>query len=85
MAEMSAGAVVPEPAASDYTREERMLMATELLKQRIKDIMEARKLAGKIDSAPQLVDMGTAHILYVPRPRLPERTEPTPPPTNHAT
>lgn len=40
-------------------------MATKLLNQRIKDVMCARKRAGKADITPTLVDLERTHILYV--------------------
>ena len=46
-------------------RHPRMIMATKLLNQRIKDVMCARKRAGKADITPTLVDMERTHILYV--------------------
>jgi hypothetical protein len=42
-----------------------MIMATKLLNQRIKDVMCARKRAGKADITPTLVDLERTHILYV--------------------
>jgi hypothetical protein len=44
---------------------DRMLMATKLLNQRIKDVMCARRAAGKADITPSLVDLERTHILYV--------------------
>ena len=44
---------------------DRMIMATKLLNQRIKDVMCARKRAGKADITPTLVDLERTHILYV--------------------
>ena len=38
-------------------------MATKLLNQRIKDVMCARKRAGKADITPTLVDLERTHIL----------------------
>lgn len=40
-------------------------MATKLINQRIKDVMCARKRAGKADITPTLVDLERTHILYV--------------------
>lgn len=56
---------VPEPAAGGYTKEERMLMATETLERRAKAITEERECAGRIDAAPMLVDTGHSHVMYV--------------------
>jgi len=42
-----------------------MIMATELLNQRIKDIMCARAKAGYPDPTPTLVDIERTHILFV--------------------
>jgi hypothetical protein len=44
---------------------DRMIMATKLLNQRIKDVMCARKSAQKSDITPTLVDLERTHILYV--------------------
>lgn len=44
---------------------DRMIMATALLRQRIVDIVQARKAAGKQDLTPTLVDLERTHILYV--------------------
>jgi hypothetical protein len=44
---------------------DRMIMATMLLVQRIKDVMCARKRAGKADITPTLVDLERTHILFV--------------------
>jgi len=44
---------------------DRMIMATQLLNQRIKDIMMARRQAGKSDMTPTLVDIERTHLLYV--------------------
>ena len=44
---------------------DRMIMATKLLNTRIKDIMVARKMAGKADFTPTLVDLERTHILYM--------------------
>jgi hypothetical protein len=44
---------------------DRMILATQLLNSRIKDIMVARKAAGKADFTPTLVDIERTHILYV--------------------
>jgi hypothetical protein len=42
---------------------DRMIMATELLNQRIKDIMCARSQDGMQDPTPTLVDLERTHIL----------------------
>jgi hypothetical protein len=60
---MSAGAVF-KLIANDG-KADRMIMATKLLNQRIKDVMCARKRAGKADVTPTLVDLERTHILYV--------------------
>ena len=60
---MSAGAVF-RLIANDG-KSDRMIMATKLLNTRIKDIMVARKMAGKADFTPTLVDLERTHILYV--------------------
>jgi hypothetical protein len=60
---MSAGAVF-KLIANDG-KADRMIMATKLLNQRIKDVMCARKRAGKQDITPTLVDLERTHILYV--------------------
>ena len=44
---------------------DRMIMATKLLNQRIKDVMCARKAAGQADITPTLVDLERTHILFV--------------------
>jgi hypothetical protein len=44
---------------------DRMIMATKLLNQRIKDVMCARKRAGKADITPTLVDLERTHILFI--------------------
>jgi len=44
---------------------DRLIMATKLLNQRIKDVMCARKRAGKADITPTLVDIERTHMLYV--------------------
>jgi hypothetical protein len=44
---------------------DRMIIATKLLNQRIKDVMCARKRAGKADITPTLVDLERTHILFV--------------------
>lgn len=44
---------------------DRMIMATQLLNQRIKDVMCARRRAGKPDETPTLVDLERTHILFV--------------------
>ena len=60
---MSAGAVF-KLIANDG-KADRMIMATKLLNQRIKDVMCARRRAGKDDVTPTLVDLERTHILYV--------------------
>lgn len=60
---MSTGAVF-KLIANDG-KADRMIMATKLLNQRIKDVMCARKQAGKSDQTPTLVDIERTHILYV--------------------
>lgn len=42
-----------------------MIMATELLNQRIKDIMCARAKAGYPDPTPTLADIERTHVLFV--------------------
>jgi hypothetical protein len=44
---------------------DRMIMATALLLQRIKDVMCARRSAGKADITPTLIDLERTHILYI--------------------
>lgn len=44
---------------------DRMIMATKLLNQRIKDVMCARKNAGMADITPTLNDLERTHILFV--------------------
>lgn len=44
---------------------DRMIMATKLLNQRIKDVMCARTSAGKADITPTLTDLERTHILYM--------------------
>lgn len=60
---MSAGAVF-KLIANDG-KADRMIMATELLNQRIKDIMCTRSRAGYKDPTPTLVDIEKTHILFV--------------------
>lgn len=60
---MSAGAVF-KLIANDG-KADRMIMATKLLNQRIKDVMCARQAAGHDDITPTLVDLERTHILYV--------------------
>ena len=60
---MSAGAVF-KLVANDG-KADRMIMATALLNQRIRDVMCARASAGKEDPTPTLVDLERTHILYV--------------------
>jgi hypothetical protein len=60
---MSAGAVF-KLIANDG-KADRMIMATKLLNQRIKDVMCARSRANKADITPTLVDLERTHILYI--------------------
>jgi hypothetical protein len=60
---MSAGGVF-KLIANDG-KADRMIMATELLNQRIKDIMCLRSKSGYQDPTPTLVDLERTHILYV--------------------
>jgi hypothetical protein len=60
---MSAGGVF-KLIANDG-KADRMIMATELLNQRIKDIMCMRARQGYADPTPTLVDIERTHILYV--------------------
>jgi hypothetical protein len=60
---MSVGAVF-KLIANDG-KADRMIMATKLLNQRIKDVMCARSAAGKADITPTLTDLERTHILYV--------------------
>lgn len=60
---MSAGGVF-KLIANDG-KADRMIMATKLLNQRIKDIMCARRDAGKADITPTLVDIEKTHILFI--------------------
>lgn len=60
---MSAGGVF-KLIANDG-KADRMIMATELLNQRIKDIMCARANNGLPDPTPTLVDIERTHILFV--------------------
>lgn len=60
---MSAGAVF-KLIANDG-KADRMIMATELLNQRIKDIMCMRAKQGFADPTPTLVDIERTHILFV--------------------
>ena len=60
---MSTGAVF-KLIANDG-KADRLIMATALLNQRIKDVMCARAAAGKEDPTPTLVDLEHTHILYV--------------------
>jgi hypothetical protein len=60
---MSAGAVF-KLIANDG-KADRMIMATELLNQRIKDIMCMRASQGFPDPTPTLVDLERTHILFV--------------------
>ena len=60
---MSAGAVF-KLIANDG-KADRMIVATKLLNQRIKEVMCARKRAGKADITPTLVDLERTHILFV--------------------
>lgn len=60
---MSSGAVF-KLIANDG-KVDRMIMATELLNQRIKDITCMRARQGFADPTPTLVDLERTHILYV--------------------
>ncbi|NRA97779.1 MAG: hypothetical protein HRU14_16400 [Planctomycetes bacterium] len=60
---MSAGGVF-KLIANDG-KADRLIMATKLLNQRIKDVMCARKSAGKADITPTLADLEQTHILFV--------------------
>lgn len=60
---MSAGGVF-KLIANDG-KADRMIMATELLNQRIKDIMCVRARAGFADPTPTLVDIERTHVLFV--------------------
>lgn len=60
---MSAGGVF-KLIANDG-KADRMIMATKLLNQRIKDVMCARRRAGKADETPTLVDLERTHIIFV--------------------
>jgi major capsid protein len=60
---MSAGAVF-KLIANDG-KADRMIMATKLINQRIKDVMCARKRAGKADITPTITDLERTHIIYV--------------------
>lgn len=60
---MSGGAIF-QLIANDG-KADRMIVASKLLNQRIKDIMCARQRAGNADITPTLVDIERTHILYV--------------------
>lgn len=60
---MSAGAVF-KLIANDG-KADRMIMATKLLNQRIKDVICERSKQGNADVTPTLVDLERTHILYV--------------------
>jgi hypothetical protein len=60
---MSAGAVFK--LIVNDGKADRMIMATKLLNQRIKDVMCARTSAGKADITPTLTDLERTHILYM--------------------
>jgi hypothetical protein len=60
---MSAGGVF-KLIANDG-KADRMIMATELLNQRIKDIMCMRASQGMADPTPTLVDIERTHLLFV--------------------
>jgi len=60
---MSAGAIF-KLIANDG-KADRMIMATELINQRIKDITCMRARQGKQDPTPSLVDLERTHILFV--------------------
>lgn len=60
---MSAGGVFT--LIANDGKADRMVMATELLNQRIKDIMCQRAQAGYSDPTPTLVDLERTHVLFV--------------------
>jgi hypothetical protein len=60
---MSAGAVF-KLIANDG-KADRLIMATALLEQRIKEIRALRTQQGDVDTTPTLVDLERTHILYV--------------------
>ena len=60
---MSSGAVF-KLIANDG-KADRIIMATQLINQRIKDVMCARRRAGLADITPTLVDLERTHILFV--------------------
>lgn len=60
---MSAGGVFT--LIANDGKADRMVMATELLNQRIKDIMCQRAQAGYTDPTPTLVDLERTHVLFV--------------------
>jgi hypothetical protein len=57
--------LLPSREPRNDGKADRMIMATKLLNQRIKDVMCARRRAGKADITPTLVDLERTHILYV--------------------
>ena len=59
---MSAGAVFK--ILTNDGKADQMLMATQLLKDRICDIIEAREAAGKDDTLPTLRDIEFTHVLH---------------------
>lgn len=46
-------------------KQDRMLMATELLKRRLKSIQQARSAAGLTDTTPTLLDIERTHVLFM--------------------
>jgi hypothetical protein len=46
-------------------KQDRMLMATELLKRRLKSIKQARAAAGLKDTTPTLLDIERTHVLFM--------------------
>jgi hypothetical protein len=60
---MSAGAVFK--LIANEGKADRMIMASRLLSQRIKDVSCARRAAGEVDTTPTLADIERTHIVYV--------------------
>lgn len=60
---MSAGAVFK--LIANEGKADRMIMASRLLSQRIKDVSCARRAAGEVDPTPTLADIERTHIVYV--------------------
>jgi hypothetical protein len=46
-------------------KQDRMLMATDLLKRRLKSIQQARRAAGMQDTTPTLLDIERTHVLFM--------------------